>query len=118
MNNKTHQYVNVYRNQLIIAFVLKFVFVHFRQKNLEITKHYKTNFNIYIYIYIYKHKKSSIILIYIYIYIYIYENLTHYSFKSYSYYHQRFSTHSKPNHHCNNRVKLEFIRVNMFKFLT
>ena len=52
MNNETHQYINVYRNQFIIAFVLKFVFVHFRQKILEITKHYKTNFNMYIYIYI------------------------------------------------------------------
>ena len=112
MNNKTHQYVNVYRNQFIIAFVLKFVFVHFRQKILEITKHYKTNFNMYIYIYT-NTKNLALFL-----YIYIYENLTHYSFKSYSYYHQRFSTHSKPNRHCNNRVKLEFIRVNMFKFLT
>ena len=44
----------MYRNQFIIAFVLKFIFVHFRQKILEIAKHYKTNFNIYIYIYIYQ----------------------------------------------------------------
>ena len=29
-----------------------------------------------------------------------------------------FSTHSKPDRHCNNRVELEFIRVIMFNFLT
>ena len=78
----------MYRNQFIIAFVLKFIFVHFRQKILEIAKHYKTNFNIYIYIYIYIYqillfygvraiksfnKQTQKIQHYSYIYIYIWK---------------------------------------------
>ena len=44
MNKESHQYVNVYRSQFTIAFVLKFVFLPFRQKILEIMKLWTLHF--------------------------------------------------------------------------